>query len=392
MPNTYTIRCDNEYPTFTLETITQNMPYTEQVALFGIMNNIGSNSLIRLKNINVNDVTTRAGAVLNTIQMIRVTAMEAGISTATPLKLDSSASDLSSQVRVEMYPASYTGTSVLRTQAAAYANIPATALSFHGAIAGAASFDSMGFGYIYRSPFTECQPLTLREGEGMVLAPSNIASADIGTMVELTVDLFDGTNTYHYCEMVEIGTLPCLFGVYNNSGSGVVINIVRISTRLINTLDSARYFNLESICGMYDGHDIGPIKMDSTQPDIPSSVWIRENPVVTQANVDALQYTRHKRSGGDITPFFRYLALPFGVSPGLASGLLAWHAQPAPMKTSCAFDPDSDITLREGQGVAIMQRGTASCRGRYRISVRVNYESTGGGATGGGEHSFTWIN
>jgi hypothetical protein len=390
MPNTYTIRCDNEYPTFTLETITQNMPYTEQVALFGIMNNTGSSSLLRIKNIIVNDISTRAGAVLNSLRMIRATAMGTGTSTVTPNKFDSNASNLPSPVRIELYPASYTGTEIIRDQAAAYANAPTTALACHGAITGAASFDSMGFGYIYRSSFSECQPLTLRENEGMVLAPSNTTTADIGTMVELTVDLSDGTNTYHICETIEVGILPCYFGIFNESGSGVVLNIGRISIRLINTLDGTRLFNLETISAMCDGRDITPIKMDSTQPDIPQAVWMRENPAVTQANVDARQFTRHKASGGDQTPLIRYLAAPFGTAVGLANGLLALHSQGTSIKNSCSYDEGSDLILREGQGIAIMQRGTASCRGRYRISLRVNYESTGSGG-GSSEHSFVWI-
>lgn len=389
MANTYTIRCDNEYPTFTVETITQNMPYTEQVALFGIMNNTGSNSLMRIKNINVNDITTRAGTVLNALKMVKTTAMGVGTAVITPTRYDSSVSNLPTQVRIEMYPATATGTEILRVQAAAYANTPTGAMAFHGAIAGASSFDNMGFGYIFRSPFSDCQPLVLRENQGFVLAPTNTTTADIGTMVELSVDLNDGTNTYHISEMVEIGISPNLFGVFNGSGSGVVLNIGRLSTRLVNTLDSARTFCLETISGMYDGRDLGSIKMDSTQPDIPSLVWLRENPVVTQANVDAHQMTRGKRSGGDMTPFIRQLAVPFGVGPGLAAGLLAWHAQPASIKNSSAFDQDSDIILREGEGVAIMQRGTASGRGRYRISLRVNYESTGSSG-GSSEHSYVF--
>jgi hypothetical protein len=390
MPNTYTIRCDNEYPTFTVETITQNMPYTEQVALFGIMNNEGSNSLIRIKGIFVNDISSRAGATLNALNLVKITDMGAGTAKITPKKFDSNVSDLPSQVRIELYPANSTGTAVLRSQATAYANTPTTALTSHGAITGAASFDNMGFGYIFRSPFSDCQPLILRENEGFVLSPANIASGDIGTMIELCVDLTDGTNTYHINEMIEIGILPNAFGLFNGSGSGVVLRIARISSRLVNTLDGTRLFNLETITGMYDGHDLSKIKMDSTQPDIPASVWIRENPVVTQANTDALQYTRNKRSGGDANPFIRYLAAPFGTAANLASGLLALHSQSTPIKDSCSYDQASDLILREGEGMAIMQRGTASCRGRYKISVRVNYEDTGGGGGGGGEHSYVF--
>jgi len=387
MSNTYTIRCDNEYPTFTVETITQNMPYTEQVALFGIMNNEGSNSLIRVKNIIVTDISSRAGTVLNSILTMQVTAMGTGTSMVTPIKYDSDISNLPSQVRIEMYPATYTGTGILRSQATAYANAPTTALASHGAITGAASFDGLGFGYIVRSPFSECQPVVLREDEGMVLAPSNTTTADIGTMIELCVDLTDGTNNYHICEMTEVGISPCLFGIFNGSGSGVVLNIGRISTRLINTLDGTRLFNLETISGMYDGRDLIPAKMDSTQPNIPALVSIRENPLVTQANTDAQHYTRNKRSGGDVTPFIRYLVAPFGTAVGLASGLLALHSQSTSIKNSCFYDQASDLIIREGEGFAIMQRGTASCRGRYRISVRVNYESTG---SGGGEHSYVF--
>jgi hypothetical protein len=364
---------------------TPNATYFEQNAIVGIMNNYGSDSIVRIKEIQINELIARTTTALTNLNLYLTTAVVSG-QTVTITPFDSSTS-IPSQVSAVKYPASVTTTGgILRNI------LPLTGLSMTGALgahqgfrgslkSGGLNLNSRISGYN-----SETQNLTLREGQGIVLRTSLTAPQNYP--MELIVQFSDGTNTFIVSEVVNHQSVTELFSLFNGVGSGVVLQIARIELRQLRTADLYRVFSIESCSEIYDGKTISVNSMDSSFSAIDSLVEFKQNCTIRQGNVDANQ-GRNARAGGDFLPWRKLVEPAFGVGVALASGLLTLRPR---INKAISIDRTNnvgEIVLREGEGLALLQRNYFAGWGNYEINVLFTIEDNGG-AVVGGETSYVF--
>lgn len=355
---------------------TPNATYFEQNAVIGIMNNYGSDTIVRIKELHINELIARTTTALTNINLYRTTAVVGGESVAIT-QFDSSTS-LPAAVSAVKYPSSVTTTGDVLKQI-----LPLTGLSLTGTLAAHQGFGaSMKAGGLnlntwYSGFNSETQNIVLREGQGIVLRTTYTSPQNYP--MELIVHLSDGTNTFIVSEVVNHQSATELFSLFNGVGSGVILNIARIELRQIRTVDLYRVFSLESCSEIYDGKTIPVNSMDSSFSAIDSLVEFKQNCTVRQGNVDA-QHGRNARAGGDFIPWRRIVEPAYGVGVGLASTSI----KPRMNKTFAG-----EIVLREGEGLALIQRNYFSGWGNYEINILFTIEDNGG-VVSGGESSYVF--
>ena len=376
------LRVEEENNIATSEVMLSTAPYIEQAAVFGMMNNYGSESIIRIKEVQCNELVARTTTSLTNIDLYRITAVTGG-ETVTPVKHDSSASSLPGQVSIVKYPNGVTVTAGAYLRRMLSTNgLAATSLAAHFGFRGRShQMGGMNVNHVYTNHDSNVQTLTLREGEGIGIKTSLAAPQNYN--VELLVHFSDGTNTYAVSEALNIQGVTELFALFNGSGSGVVLYVSRIETRLIRTND-IRCFTLETCSCMYDGKVVAPASMDSTNPAIDSLVEFKTNCVVRQGAADSNQ-GRNARTGGDVIPFRRLVLPTFGKGAGLASGALQLCPLQNKILRSDAKTSDGQVVLREGEGMAMLQRYNFSGFGKYEFTIFFTVEDNGGSGGGGGE-------
>lgn len=382
--NTYALNILGEYTVPTTETIlsTVNTPYIEQAAVLGIMNNYGSDSIVRIREISINEVIGRTTTALTNLDLWRITALSGGTVIQTT-KADSNATTLPSQVSVVKYPTVTTTGSYLRRVPTLTGFSPTTAMMWHHSVDGGSRISGLGLGRMFSSGDSEAQKIILREGEGISLRTTLTSPQNY--RVEINVQFSDGTNDHIVNEMLNIGSGTEVFGILNGSGSGIVISISKVEMRLLRTTEIP-IFSIETFSDMNDGVTVTPIAMDSTSPVIDSLVEFKQNASVVQGNVDA-QVGRNAKQGGDMIPFRRLVEPVFGKGVGLASGAL--QLRPINNKPFCIDGANNtgEIVLREGQGLGIFQRVNYSGMGNYEFNILFTVEDNGGG---GGESSYVF--
>lgn len=379
--NTFLLRIDEENLQATNEVILQSSPYIEQVAIGAVMNNYGSDSIVRIKDVQINELVGRTTTALTNLSLYRITGLTGG-DTITPIKYDSAVSNLPSQVSIVKYPNTVTTTgSYLRKALSLTGLSPTTALRWHFGVRGSIQAGGMNLNHLYQSADSNVQAYVLREGEGFAIK-TNLTSPQ-NYPVELIVHISDGTNTYCISEILNIQSLTELFAILNGSGSGVVLSIARVEMRSINTSDIYRIFHFETCTELYDGTSVSPLPMDSSVSSPDTLLEFRKNCVVRQGNIDSHQ-GRNARQGGDIIPFRRIAWPVFGTGVALGSGALT--VSPSQEKQLCPL-PDSlnfsQIVLREGEGFCILQKSNFAGWGRFEILILMTIEDNGGAVTGG---------
>ena len=389
MASTYWIDHKTEYHVPTVETVlsSPNVPYIEQAAVLGIMNNHGSDSIISIRDIQINEIIGRTTTALTNLGLYRITALTGGVAVPTN-KYDSSASNLPIQVSIIKYPNSVTTTGdYLRRMLSMTGLSMTTALMGHFGMRGRATMaGGLNLNHIFVSGDADTQAYVLREGEGIGIRTTLTSPQNYP--VEITVHFSNGTDTFCINEIVNVQSATELFAILNGSGSGVVLYVSRIEMRLVRTSDIYRVFNIESCSGVFDGDVITPTSMDTTNASVDSLVDFRANCIVRQGNLDA-RAGRNARMGGDMIPF-RRVAMPcFGKGVALASGALG--LMPLQQRTFSADKVNSsgEIVLREGEGLCVLQKYNSAGWGDYSINVLFTVVDNGG-AVSGGEHSYVF--
>ncbi len=385
--NTYYLNLRSQNIVPTTETIlpTVNTPYIEQASLLGIMNNHGSDSIIRVREIQINELIGRTTTAVTALDLWRITALVGG-EVVSSIPYDSTASALPSQISIVKHPNSVTTTgSYIRRMLTKYGLSLTGALLWHFGVAGGSRSGGMNLNHLFNSGDSEAQKIVLREGQGIALR-TNLTSPQ-NFSVELTVHFSDGTNTRVINEVLNIQSATELFAILNGSGSGIVMEIQRIEMRLIRTADIP-FFTIESFSDMYGGTSLTPISMDSANASIDSLVEFKQNASVLQGNIDAMQ-GRNSKQGGDLIPLRRLVQPTFGKGVALASGAL----QIRPI-TNKPFHIDrgnneGEFTLREGEGLGIFQRVNGSGMGNYEFNIMFTVEDNGG-VVSGGESSYVF--
>lgn len=376
--NTYALNISTQDIVPTVESLLTTTPYLEHASILGIMNNKGSDSIIRIREIQVNEVIGRTTTATTNLDLWRITALTGGES-VTAIPHDSTATALPSQVSLIKYPGTVTTSgSYFRRKPTIYGLSPTVAMMWHYGVDGGSRISGLGLGRVFSSGDAESQQIVLREGYGIALRTNLVCPQNYS--LELTVHFSDGTNTFCVNEILNVQSATELFGILNGSGSGVVISIQKVEMRLIRTADIP-FFTLESFSQMYGGTSVTPISFDSTNPAIDSLVSFKRNASVLQGNTNTM-LGRNTKGGGDITPFRRLVEPTFGKGVALASGALQLRSitnKPFSIDTQ---NDTGEIVLREGEGLGLFQRANYSGMGNYEFNILFTVEDNGG-ATGG---------
>lgn len=388
--NTFLLRLDSEETrNATVEVPLVVQPYVEQASVLAIMNNFNSDSIIRIKEIQCNELIGRTTTALTAINLYRITALTGG-DTITPTKYDSNATSLPSQVSIVKYPLTVTTTGSYLRNLISYSGLSATtALLWHSGIRGRSRFGNGGFDLNtwYSNHDSNVQTFVLREGEGLAFK-SNL-TAPQNFMYELLIHFSNGTDTFCISEILNMQSTTEMFAMVNGSGSGVVLYVSRIEMRQVKTGEMP-FFSIESCSEIYNGTTLTPFAFDSTTPAIDSLVEFRRNSIVRQGNTDC-NFSRNARAGGDLVPFRRMVQPSFGKGVGLASGVLQLRPISNRWHDIDKKNNIGEIVLREGEGLCILQRTNFSGIGRYEFVVIFTILDNGSAPSGvfpiiGGSH------
>lgn len=373
---------------------TVNQPFVQQAAILSLFNRVGSSCVTVVKKIEVNEVQARtnATATSNNLSLIRTTAHTGGIPIPV-IPMDTTDTPLPAEVSIVQYPGEVTTTgSSIRNMLGKVGLQPFSPLTGIASPRLGSIRDSLSDSNIYTNYFTaETQSITLREGEGIALTTGSLAPPNFP--YELVVRLSDGSGTHYINTVINNCAMPALLGILNGTGSGVVLTVERIEFSELHQNTAPLLFSLETISDVYGGSAIGYIPLDTANPALPSGVVIAANATALSASPDSSTAIR-SRSSGD-APFRRLVTAGFGVSPGLASGLLTLRdGNSVIFNFSNAVDSAGGFVLREGEGIALFDNpvavGSSSAIINYEIIVRFTNVYTPP-PSGGGEHSCVFV-
>lgn len=384
----YILRLEDENNFSSYDLPVQSSPYIEQAATMAIMNNYGSDCIIRVKNLQISELIARTTTAITYLDLYRITGVIGGESI--DILAHDSATSLPSQVSAVKYPRSVTTTgNYLRRILSQTGNNMTTTLLNHYSLAGKSTGNSGGLNlnHTYSGFNSSVQRYVLREGEGISIKTSLTAPQNYP--MQLVVTFSDGTNTFLVRDLITIRSSEEFFSLYNGVGSGTILYVTRIELRHINTADVMKIFSIESCSYVYDGTDISLIKKDSANLNPDSKLSFKANCVVRQANLGGRD-GRNQTWGTDMTPWRRLAVPAFGTGANLANGLLT--LRPKVHHTSTDNREDiagiSQIVLREGEGLCIINK-TFSYFGRYSITALITIEDNGG-VVSGGESSYVF--
>lgn len=341
--------------------------YVEHGSWYALFNAPGSGKVIKLRHVGLTVLQSRtaAGATAINYNIFRTSADGGGYPIdATPM--DSSATALPAAVKVSAYShVTTTGATFRRWAAQPYLSL-ASAFPVVAVRRGSVGRGNMDFGQLWNVKNSTCQGIVLREGEGIGVLTSTSNTARENWPLEVVVYFSDGTNTFVVREVVALGTWPAAIQVFNGSGSGVVLTILDIKITETNTygVSSLTRLELNTISGMHInsmGKAEVPIPMDSSNATLPSQIMSARHAGVFQAHSSSFAVTSGLLHRGNENPVRRMAVTPFGISPGLASSITAFHQGVSPEAMRIfGSSPGGDggiqsMRLREGEGIALMQ-------------------------------------
>lgn len=404
MADTFYIREDADCCSWTTVTLpavgidNNGVNVLEHACMFGIMNEVGSDRILRIKEISLmeRDVRGATTAALYPFDIVRATSLTAAKDlTSLITKLDSNYGALPSQVtlQAEVATATITGTTLRRSPIAPGNTGTAAGLYHRAANWGGGFLQQLNGPTLFNNHFpSEIQGQRLAAGESLVLRGA-VSVNQPPKLFGVTIWFKDATNSYYYMAdtIVSYAGLterPAMLALVNGSGSGITLEVSRVEVYEIGitTSTTGRHLMLEPISGLYKGDPITPVALDSTATALSSGVLIRRDGVALQAGQDS-RLRQRSGGGGDATPIRRIVAQPFGQTVAQATGLIGLLGNTRPF--SNAFDGSgyadptlSDFVLREGEGLGLFNRN-AMGYGEYEIAVVMTVEDTsspGGGA------------
>jgi hypothetical protein len=371
--NTYFVNHDNVDGVTGSEIIltNPNVPYIEQGAHLAIMNNYGSDSVVYVKDIQINERIGLSTTALTNLNVQFISA-HTGEVTITPNKYDSNYANLPSQVVIYRNPnsVSTTGAILRRDLSIGGLNAATALLGMFGT--NGSGISNTSFNHSYQCFDSGNQPYTLREGQGLAIMTSLISPMNYP--LEVVINFHDGTNYYSVNEVINVQCATELFSMLNGSGSGVVLYVTRIQMRLIKQADIMRMFTIRTCVNACCGDLITPLSADSSNTALDSLVNVRGNCIVTLASADA-KIGVNKNAGGSM-PVRRIIKPSFGKGVDLANGIL----QVLALQNR---DFVGEIVLREGEGLCVIQDQSASSFGQYSINVIFTVLDNGTAVAGG---------
>lgn len=410
MADTFYIREDADCCSWTTVTLpvvgidNNGVNVLEHACMFGIMNEVGSDRILRIKEVSITERDVRGATTggLYPFAIVRASALTAARDlTSIITKLDSNDASLPSQVtlQAEVGTLTVSGTTLRRSPIAA-GNTGAAAGIFHRAAKWGGGFlQKLNGPTLFNNHFpSEIQGQRLAAGESLVLR-GDVEVNQAPKLFGVSIWFKDATNSrYYFADTVVayagLTAQPGLLALSNGSGSGITLEVSRIEVYEIGitTATTGRSFMLEPISGLYKGDDVTAIPLDSNATALSSGVLIKRGGVALQAGQDS-RLNQRSGGGGDATPIRRIVAQPFGINTALASGLIGGLRFKRPFDRafsgSAYADPTlSDFVLREGEGLGIFNRN-AMGYGQYEIRVVVTAEDTSSPG-GGGARAFAF--
>lgn len=342
-------------------------PCVQNAAPWALWNPVGSGYKATLTELHLCEMQSRTTtAALNRCSIIRTTAMDGG--TDVPIaKLDTSSADLPATVRCATRPyVTTTGATVRELLDAPQLNATRViALPPWCVPGGAKTWDVRG---------SEPQGMVLREGQGLAIG---LQAASKEAFPRSITILFSVAGATYQAQAVVRTGVPVPLGLFNGTGSGVVLTVLQVLVEEIATDETnVQRFQLEPISGLRDGVGVTVTPLDSTQT-WPAALRCVERAGCQQASADSAQPPARTCES-----VFRRLARPsFGASPGLANifvfpDLVGHVIQHRGSKVGV-----DALVLRPGEGVALYQRQTTSgwTTGNH-LSGLILVESIGGQA------------
>lgn len=338
-------------------------PYLEHAAALAVFNAAGSGKVVRLRKAWLAPRAARTTTTQTTGALRRITAVSGGVA-VTPTPFDSSSTALPSQVSVTLGGSvTTTGTELRRRIVAPQMNATRVLGPLAAAWGGRASLANARL-YSWQT-HADAQGHVLREGEGLAFTFGAVAAYCF--RVELAVWFQSGSATWCAVVPMVTGALSDV-AIMNGSGSGVVLTVVGVEWREVAT-DEAPAYTLEQIEGLTDGDVVTPLAMDSAA-SLPSGIVVRRNGRALALGSTSGAFIA-KPAQRKVTPY------RFGKSVGLA-GVTLEGSQGTLFESRHA---DTDLVLREGRGVGIFQRLTASAHAACELGLLFSVENA---ATGGG--------
>lgn len=350
----------------------------ERVAAITLYNGVGSNAVIKLKRLGVQNNGV-GNSLLGSVWSVQdITAMSGGYSLSI-IPHDTAAAAVPAQVTAACQPTITAGYSTFRRSIdiplQVCQNFPFYYTSFaSGEFQGANDIDStkiISTGYLDKG---QTQAIKLPAGTGIAL--TNSSATPFTYLYSLLVMFRIGTDTYRICSPVHsaINTTSTLFALMNGAGSGVDVEVLKICLKEIGSAEPAVWVVARVEGDNFSGNEITPIGLDSAN-SLPSQIKIYREQKVQLAG---------QRNGAIIpNPYFRKLQT-YGLGTSLALTVLDFSCLRLPQINI----PNSEIVLREGEALSIF-KGSSSGVGLDQFELMFNVE-TEAPAGGGGEHSYAF--
>lgn len=346
-------------------------PYLKHIAAISIFNKTGSGKIARIKSVSINtlSVLDNKNSLLQVVfEFYRITAVTGGI--AIPVvKLDQNNADLPSDLLILSSPNSVSITGSLLQRQASFPCLNETRPLGFLAAANGSHNKTFGTGQIYqhRDPTNQRQKIVLRSGEGFTI---RTMTPNFGVTAELIFSLWIRNVASGACYLIytrEYSKANNIIAILNQNVTAV-FEIFNIEIYEVG-LDSPTLFSLEGI----DGSDV---ETNGSEIIVCEMAPTEDSPILSKDIVcykNAVVQTGGTNEGALIVIPERKRIL--GTSPGLGGQTINI---PISIKQNYLFlskHIDEDIVLREGKGIALMQRNGGKI-GEQEIVIEFTQEDS----------------
>lgn len=333
-------------------------PHRAHLALF---NTTGSGSIVRIRKISVRPKNYE-GVTLNTVNFSLITAHFGG-DTVTPFEIDSNNAAFPSTVEIR--------TNLQRVTAAtgSFSRVMLQQISLLGVTAGYPFSKKNALTQWRDATTAETQKLSLRNGEGFAITEPNYPNTyGFPVIINATIRLSDTGACYQVTGFANSNS-TALFTILNNgytAGQVEVLNItvdaVRGGISVASTADSIPYHAVALLEGYNDvvnGEVITPKKLDSSNT--------LNSYIKLYKNLDVGYF--FARTGNLATSAISYRTVP------LSSRIATPFFSPWEQVIFKSNATETDLVIREGNGVAILQPDAGAYGSSYDIDIVFTQES-----------------
>lgn len=334
-----------------------NQPNIETAAMWALYNGKGSGKIVHVHHLTIDPLQGRTGTAAQTWGIQRCSALGGGVDVSGEVQpMDTNNAAIPSQVLFrDGCSATLTGATFRRILDNQMLN-PTRATMYPCWLDPSSNNAVMST----QRGLTDCQGQVLREGEGLVILTTGSTSRE-NWVLAIQVFINIGSSTYMLRRLVQTGMWDGLLGIYNGSGSGVVLEVRDITvTEVTSDETTLRRYELGTISGLHPnskGKILTLDPFDSTNSALPPEIVSCLRPTVLQIGPDSSYGVARPNH----VPLRRYVGANNGVGPGLAALLDSMS-----FKEALHYDSSAGyghFHLREGEGIAFFQRNDFGSRG-----------------------------